>query len=224
MLKHCVAVTLFSLASSLAFAADLCPNTVIPALGAAQQEYLSAAKELTLLSGCETQGSYLFYRKWYADHVPVKRSSSQALAILDRPFLAPLCLYWPFSNNEQELQTMDRSYRSSDRRGTQAGRVPAHGVSPQPGRAEMRGTQRATADSRVGTVSQSVCRPLKLHVAPVETPLVVLLEHHGADESGDRRVVGEDAHDIGTPLDLGIEPLERIGAVDLGPVRPREAS
>ena len=42
---------------------------------------------------------------------------------------------------------------------TDLGRVPAHGVSPQPGRAEMRGTQRATADSRVGTVSLSVCRP-----------------------------------------------------------------
>ena len=42
---------------------------------------------------------------------------------------------------------------------TSLGRVPAHGVSPQPGRAEMRGTQRATADSRVGTVSLSVCRP-----------------------------------------------------------------
>ena len=39
------------------------------------------------------------------------------------------------------------------------GRVPAHGVSPQPGQAEMRGTQRATAESRVGTVSLSVCRP-----------------------------------------------------------------
>jgi hypothetical protein len=82
MLKQYVAVTLICLASSLASAADLCPNTVIPALGAAQQEYLSAAKELTLLSGCGTQGSYLFYRKWYADHVPAKRSSSQALAIL----------------------------------------------------------------------------------------------------------------------------------------------
>ncbi|MBC7601642.1 MAG: hypothetical protein H7255_03155 [Ramlibacter sp.] len=37
-----------------------------------------------------------------------------------------------------------------------AGDVPARGVSPQPGEAEMRGvTQRATADSRVGTVSLS---------------------------------------------------------------------
>ncbi len=39
------------------------------------------------------------------------------------------------------------------------GRVPTRGVSPQPGQAELHGTQRATADSRVGTVSQSVCSP-----------------------------------------------------------------
>jgi hypothetical protein len=39
------------------------------------------------------------------------------------------------------------------------GRVPARGVSPQPRRAEVRATQRATADSRVGTVSLRVCRP-----------------------------------------------------------------
>jgi dienelactone hydrolase len=39
------------------------------------------------------------------------------------------------------------------------GRVPACGVNPQPGRAEMRAAQRATADSRVGTVSLRVCNP-----------------------------------------------------------------
>ena len=40
------------------------------------------------------------------------------------------------------------------------GDVPARGVSPQPGQAGMRGvTQRATADSRVGTVSLRVCSP-----------------------------------------------------------------
>lgn len=39
------------------------------------------------------------------------------------------------------------------------GRVPGRGVSPQPGQAEMHVTQRATAGSRVGTVSQRVCRP-----------------------------------------------------------------
>ncbi|MCL4746643.1 MAG: glutathione S-transferase N-terminal domain-containing protein [Burkholderiaceae bacterium] len=36
------------------------------------------------------------------------------------------------------------------------GRVPSRGVSPQPGQAEMRVPQRATAASRVGTVSLSV--------------------------------------------------------------------
>ena len=41
----------------------------------------------------------------------------------------------------------------------EAGRVPARGVSPQPRRAEVRATQRATADSRVGTVSLRDCRP-----------------------------------------------------------------
>jgi hypothetical protein len=40
-----------------------------------------------------------------------------------------------------------------------SGRVPARGVSPQPGGAEMRGTQRATAGKRVGAVSLSDCRP-----------------------------------------------------------------
>ena len=35
------------------------------------------------------------------------------------------------------------------------GRVPRRGVGPQPGQAELHGTQRATADSRVGAVSQS---------------------------------------------------------------------
>jgi hypothetical protein len=30
------------------------------------------------------------------------------------------------------------------------------------------------------------------------------------------------AHDVGAPLDLRVEPLERVGRVDLRPVRPRE--
>lgn len=39
------------------------------------------------------------------------------------------------------------------------GRVPRSGVSPQPGQAGIHGTQRVTAGSRVGAVSQRVCRP-----------------------------------------------------------------
>jgi transposase-like protein len=39
------------------------------------------------------------------------------------------------------------------------GHVPRRGVSPQPGQAEIHGTQRVTADSRVGKVSLKVCNP-----------------------------------------------------------------
>ena len=39
------------------------------------------------------------------------------------------------------------------------GRVPARGVTPQPGQAEMHATQRATAGKRVGAVSLTVFRP-----------------------------------------------------------------
>lgn len=53
----------------------------------------------------------------------------------------------------------------------------------------MRGTQRATAGSRVGVVSLRGLQALKLHVAAVQAPLVVLLQHHGADQPGDRRIV-----------------------------------
>src|SRR5205814_10206006 len=48
------------------------------------------------------------------------------------------------------------------------------------------------------------------------------LEHHGADQTRDRRVVGEDAHDVRAPLDLGVESFERVRRVDLRPMRPRE--
>jgi hypothetical protein len=51
---------------------------------------------------------------------------------------------------------------------------------------------------------------LKLHVSAVQAPFVVLLEHHGPDQSHDGRVVGEDAHDIGPPFDLGIQAFQRV--------------
>jgi hypothetical protein len=38
-------------------------------------------------------------------------------------------------------------------------------------------------------------------------PFVVLLEQQRADEPRDRGFVGEDANDVGAPLDLGVEPL-----------------
>ena len=50
------------------------------------------------------------------------------------------------------------------------------------------------------------------HVAAaLHRPFIVLLEQNGADEAGDRSLVGEDADDLGPALDLAVEALERIG-------------
>ena len=49
----------------------------------------------------------------------------------------------------------------------------------------------------------------------LEQPLIVLFEQHGADQPGDAGLVGEDADDIGAPLDLFVQPLQRVGAVSL---------
>ena len=62
----------------------------------------------------------------------------------------------------------------------------------------------------------------KLHVSPVQTPFVVLFEQHGADRTRNGRVVGEDTYDFGAALDLGVEPLQRVGDVYLQPVRTGE--
>ena len=40
---------------------------------------------------------------------------------------------------------------------------------------------------------------------------VVLLEQDGADEPDDGVVVGEDAHHLGSALDLTVDPLDRVG-------------
>ena len=61
-----------------------------------------------------------------------------------------------------------------------------------------------------------------LHVTVLEQPLVILLEQHSADQPDDAGLVGEDADDIGPPLDLLVEPFQRIGAVQLGAVLGRE--
>src|SRR5271165_1817771 len=64
------------------------------------------------------------------------------------------------------------------------------------------------------SVDQRRCQfghPLDLHVAALEQPLVVLLEQHGADQAGDAGLIGEDADDVGSPLDLLVETFERIG-------------
>ena len=50
----------------------------------------------------------------------------------------------------------------------------------------------------------------------LDSPFVVLLEQDGADEAGDGFLVGEDADDIGAPLDLADQPLDGVGGVQLG--------
>jgi hypothetical protein len=46
----------------------------------------------------------------------------------------------------------------------------------------------------------------------------VLLEQDRTDEACDGLFVGEDADDLGSALDLAINPFERVDGVDLGPV------
>ena len=55
----------------------------------------------------------------------------------------------------------------------------------------------------------------------LDGPFIVLLEQDRADQAGDGILIGEDANDVGAPLDLAVEPLQRIGGVDLRPVIPR---
>jgi hypothetical protein len=38
---------------------------------------------------------------------------------------------------------------------------------------------------------------------------IILFQQDGADEACNRRLIGEDADDVGTPLDLAIESLDR---------------
>jgi hypothetical protein len=66
-----------------------------------------------------------------------------------------------------------------------------------------------------GLIVAESLQAFKLHVAALQLPLVVLLEQQRPDERRDGRFIGEDTDDIGAPLDLGIEPFQRIGAVDL---------
>jgi NADPH-dependent glutamate synthase beta subunit-like oxidoreductase len=66
---------------------------------------------------------------------------------------------------------------------------------------------------RIG-VDQRRCKfdhSLDLHVAVLEQPLVVLFEQHGADQPSDAGLVGEDADDVGSPLDLLVQPFQGVG-------------
>src|SRR5271156_608906 len=65
-------------------------------------------------------------------------------------------------------------------------------------------------------------RQLEALVAgPLDRPFIVLLEQDGADQADNGLLIGEDADDLGAALDLAVQPFQRIGRVDLGPVVPR---
>ena len=62
------------------------------------------------------------------------------------------------------------------------------------------------------------------HVAgALNRPFIVLLEQDRTDETNDGFLIGEDADHFGSPLDLAIKALDRIGGVQFGPMRHREA-
>ena len=54
--------------------------------------------------------------------------------------------------------------------------------------------------------------------------MLIQLQQHGTHVAGDRRVVGEDADDTGTPFDLHVDQLPQVGAPDLAPVGLREVA
>ena len=57
------------------------------------------------------------------------------------------------------------------------------------------------------------------HVAAGDGPLIILLQHEGADEASDGLAIGEDADDVGAPLDLLVDTFQWIGAVQLRAMR-----
>lgn len=61
--------------------------------------------------------------------------------------------------------------------------------------------QRATAGSRVGQGLQA----FKLHVTPLQSSRIALLQEQRADETCDGRFVREDAHDAGRRLNLAFK-------------------
>lgn len=56
------------------------------------------------------------------------------------------------------------------------------------------------------------------HVTMLELPLVVLLQQDRTHEAPYRSLVVEDADYVGAALHLLVQPLDRVGAVQLRPV------
>ena len=50
----------------------------------------------------------------------------------------------------------------------------------------------------------------------LDSPFIALFYEDRADDSGDRSLIREHAHDIGPPLDLAVEALDGVSGVKLG--------
>jgi hypothetical protein len=77
---------------------------VIPRV-ASQQEYLSALKGMTLFSSCDKEGSYLFYKNWYSEHIGPKRLANQLLAflVIILGAILPLIVYLSLSEKTSKI-------------------------------------------------------------------------------------------------------------------------
>ena len=89
---------------SVAYGSEVCTESVIPSV-ASQQEYLSALKGMTLFSSCDREGSYLFYKNWYSEHLGPKRLTNQLLAFLVIVLgaILPLIVYLPLSEKTSKI-------------------------------------------------------------------------------------------------------------------------
>ena len=83
------------------------------------------------------------------------------------------------------------------------------------------GCQGRQADSEI--IAQR-CDGFQAHVAgALDGPLIVLFQEQRADQPGDGGFVREDPDDVAAPLDLAVEALQRVCAVELGTVLDGEA-
>lgn len=102
-MKYLVLLTLIS-CISFAHGSEVCTESVIPSVPS-QQEYVSALKGMTLFSSCDTEGSYLFYKNWYSEHIGPKRLANQLLAffVIVLGATLPLIAYLSLSEKTSKI-------------------------------------------------------------------------------------------------------------------------
>ena len=96
------------------------------------------------------------------------------------------------------------------------GRGVARGGSPRSPAGPDRSSCQLAGRLTIGIIAQGR-DGFQRHVAgALDRPFIVLLEQDRADETDDGVLVGEDADDLGAPLDLAVEAFDRVGRVQLG--------